>query len=45
MPETTGPIGRFDHIGIAVFSIDKARTFFEDVLGCQASPHVRPQVG
>ena len=27
------PIGRFDHIGIAVHSIDKARPFFEDVLG------------
>ena len=35
MPETPGPIGRFDHIGIAVFSIDKARTFFEDVLGAK----------
>ena len=35
MPETPGPIGRFDHIGIAVNSIDKARTFFEDVLGAK----------
>ena len=27
------PIGRFDHIGIAVHSIERARPFFEDVLG------------
>ncbi len=27
------PIGRFDHVGIAVRSIDQARTFFEGVLG------------
>ena len=26
------PIGRFDHIGIAVHSIEKARGFFEGVL-------------
>ena len=29
------PIGRFDHIGIAVHSIDAARGFFEDVLGAR----------
>lgn len=29
------PIGRFDHIGIAVHSIEKARPFFEDVLGAK----------
>ncbi len=28
-------IGRFDHIGIAVHSIDKARPFFEDALGAK----------
>ena len=32
-PASAGPIGRFDHIGIAVHSIDKARPFFEGVLG------------
>ena len=33
-PQTgTAPIGRLDHIGIAVHSIDAARTFFETVLG------------
>ena len=29
------PIGRFDHIGIAVRSIEQARTFFEQVLGAK----------
>jgi len=29
------PIGRFDHIGIAVHSIDRARPFFEEVLGAK----------
>ena len=29
------PIGRFDHIGIAVHSIDAARPFFEGVLGAK----------
>lgn len=29
------PVGRFDHIGIAVHSIDNARPFFEDVLGAR----------
>ena len=29
------PIGRFDHIGIAVHSIDKARVFFEQSLGAK----------
>ena len=29
----TQPIGRFDHVGIAVRSIDQARGFFEGVLG------------
>ena len=33
MPEE--PIGRFDHIGIAVYSIDRARRFFEDSLGAK----------
>ena len=31
--ENAKPIGRLDHIGIAVHSIDKARRFFEEVLG------------
>lgn len=31
----TAPIGRFDHIGIAVHSIDKARPFFEQALGAK----------
>ncbi len=31
MPEE--PIGRFDHIGIAVHSIENARAFFETTLG------------
>ena len=36
MPEQpTEPIGRFDHIGIAVHSIDQARGFFENVLGAK----------
>ena len=35
MSDASEPIGRFDHIGIAVFSIDKARAFFEDVLGAK----------
>lgn len=35
MSESPEPIGRFDHIGIAVFSIDKARAFFEGVLGAK----------
>ena len=35
MSDTPAPIGRFDHIGIAVFSIDKARGFFEGVLGAK----------
>ena len=42
-PEATPAIGRFDHIGIAVHSIDKARTFFETVLGAKhrlTSDHV-----
>ena len=30
---TSGPIGRFDHIGIAVHSIQAAVPFFQDVLG------------
>ena len=29
------PIGRFDHIGIAVHSIDKALPFFADALGAK----------
>ena len=29
----TAPIGRFDHIGIAVHSIERARPFFEGALG------------
>ena len=35
MSENPQPIGRFDHIGIAVFSIDKAQSFFEGVLGAR----------
>ena len=35
MSDAPEPIGRFDHIGIAVFSIDKARPFFEDILGAK----------
>ena len=33
--QRAGPIGRFDHIGIAVHSIDKARPFFEGALGAK----------
>ncbi|NKC14319.1 MAG: methylmalonyl-CoA epimerase [Gammaproteobacteria bacterium] len=33
--EGCGPIGRFDHIGIAVYSIERARGFFEGVLGAK----------
>ena len=29
------PIGRFDHIGIAVHSIEKALPFFEGALGAR----------
>jgi len=29
----TNPIGRLDHVGIAVHSIDQARAFFEGALG------------
>ena len=29
------PLGRLDHIGIAVHSIEKARVFFEEVLGAK----------
>jgi len=29
------PIGRFDHIGIAVHSIQRSRSFFEDTLGAK----------
>ncbi|MBT6274873.1 MAG: VOC family protein [Chromatiales bacterium] len=32
---TPEPIGRFDHVGIAVHSIDKAREFYEGVLGAK----------
>ncbi|MDA1075773.1 MAG: VOC family protein [Proteobacteria bacterium] len=31
----TEPIGRFDHIGIAVHSIEQARKFYEGVLGAK----------
>ena len=34
-PTEAAPVGRFDHIGIAVHSIDKARAFFEGTLGAQ----------
>ena len=33
MPEANTPVGRLDHVGIAVHSIDLARTFYEGVLG------------
>lgn len=33
MPEANTPVGRLDHVGIAVHSIDRARTFYEGVLG------------
>lgn len=33
--ETQEPIGRLDHIGIAVHSIEAARPFFEGVLGAK----------
>ncbi len=33
--QSAEPIGRIDHIGIAVRSIDRARTFFEGVLGAK----------
>ena len=32
---TSEPIGRFDHIGIAVHSIESARPFFEETLGAK----------
>ncbi len=32
---TTEPIGRLDHVAIAVHSIDQARSFFENALGAQ----------
>ena len=36
MPDqSSGAIGRFDHIGIAVHSIAKAQAFFEDALGAK----------
>jgi len=31
----TEPVGRLDHVAIAVHSIDQARTFFEGVLGAK----------
>ena len=33
MAEETKSVGRFDHVGIAVHSIEQARTFFEAILG------------
>lgn len=33
MPEENTPVGRLDHIGIAVHSIDRARAFYEGVIG------------
>ena len=35
------PIGRFDHIGIAVHSIEKALPFFEGALGAPRRRHGR----
>jgi len=31
----TAPIGRLDHVAVAVHSIDQARTFFEGILGAK----------
>lgn len=31
----TEPIGRLDHVAVAVHSIDQARTFFEGILGAK----------
>lgn len=39
------PIGRFDHIGIAVHSIAEARTFFENVLGATCRSLTDHQTG
>lgn len=33
--DTPEPIGRLDHVGIAVHSIEKALTFYEGVLGAR----------
>ena len=35
MTTNVEPLGRLDHIGIAVHSIEKARVFFEEVLGAK----------
>lgn len=35
MPEAAKPLGRLDHVGIAVHSIARARTFYEDTLGAE----------
>ena len=40
------PIGKFDHIGIAVKSIAEARKFYEDVLGAKFMyEYERPEAG
>jgi methylmalonyl-CoA/ethylmalonyl-CoA epimerase len=41
-----GPIGKLDHIGIAVKSVAEARRFFEDALGARfLYEHVNPDAG
>ena len=41
-----GPIGKLDHIGIAVKSVDEARKFFENVLGAEfLYEHDNPEAG
>ena len=35
MAEDSPPLGRLDHVGIAVRSIEQARTFFEGILGAK----------
>ncbi len=40
------PLGKLDHIGIAVRSVDEARKFFEDVLGARfLHESARPEDG
>jgi methylmalonyl-CoA/ethylmalonyl-CoA epimerase len=40
------PLGKLDHVGIAVRSVDEARKFFEDVLGARfLHESARPEEG
>jgi methylmalonyl-CoA/ethylmalonyl-CoA epimerase len=43
---TGGPIGKLDHIGIAVSSVAEARKFYEGVLGARfLYEHANPEAG